>query len=111
MGLRYCESQLDAVAAQLPEPVVGDVSAWSQAANWAGQNVQLKSIPEAWMVSNNSSFTTGRLPQCVMEKSLMAADVYVVTARGFSPDYTADANGRTVSGAVVWMQSTVRMQR
>ena len=35
------------------------------------------------------------------------ASVYIVTARGFSPDYSEDANGRTLTGSVVWLQSQV----
>jgi hypothetical protein len=35
---------------------------------------------------------------------------YVITARGFSPGYTADAvTGRTLSGSVVWLQSMVSL--
>ena len=33
---------------------------------------------------------------------------YVITARGFSPGYAADAvSGVTTAGSVVWLQSTV----
>jgi hypothetical protein len=39
-----------------------------------------------------------------------SADVYVITARGFSPDYREIRPGAR-SGAVVWLQSRLSIQR
>jgi type II secretory pathway pseudopilin PulG len=46
-------------------------------------------------------------PQCLVEATAVA-DVFTVTARGFSPDFTSDAGtGAIRSGSVVWLQSTI----
>jgi hypothetical protein len=50
------------------------------------------------------------LPECVVERQGLADGslAYVITARGFSPGYTADGvSGVTTAGSVVWLQSLV----
>lgn len=40
-----------------------------------------------------------------------APEAYIITARGFSPDYDTSANGTPISGAEVWLQSSIQIIR
>jgi len=123
-ALRYCEAEMvkadaDRVATlrnvNIVETAVGatDTVAWFQTATWTGvggASASRTTLPEAQIKSSDSSFRPATLPQCVAEKQALqdGNSAYVVTARGFSPDYTADAaTGRTTGGSVVWLQSTL----
>jgi len=65
-------------------------------------------VPDTWQ-SADAEFQPAKAPQCLIEGNLSLAGVYVVTARGFSPDYSEDEKGHTASGSVVWLQSIVAM--
>ena len=127
-GLRYCESELvksdtDNAAAggrmgtsltevNIQTVATGGAPIWSQSASWFGVAVSatLTTVPADQITSADSSFQPTTRPQCIVEKQTLADGniVYVVTARGFSPDYTADTTtGRTTNGSVVWLQSTI----
>jgi Tfp pilus assembly protein PilX len=126
-ALRYCEAELakadGARVATLAEANIIETAAgaadaatgWGQSATWTGAggaSASLTTVPEAAISSADSAFRPATRPQCVVERQLMAdANVaYVITARGFSPGYTADAvTGRTLSGSVVWLQSMVSL--
>jgi type IV pilus assembly protein PilX len=108
LALRYCESQLvvdeaDRViqlhAAQTP-------GLWESFDNWADGGLA-EPVPEDWRQTADSSVVASTAPQCLVERSNVNASVYIVTARGFSPDFSADADGRTLTGSVVWLQSQV----
>ena len=124
-ALRYCEGELakpdvDRVAS-LAEANVSDTPAgtadaatgWGQAASWTGAGgiaATRTVVPEARVKSQDSAFRPARLPECVVERQVLADGnrAYVVTARGFSPGYVADAvTGATTAGSVVWLQSIV----
>ena len=124
-ALRYCEGELakadvDRVAslseANLSDTPTGTADAatgWGQAASWTGAGGIAASrtvVPEARVKSQDSAFRPARLPECVVERQVLADGnrAYVVTARGFSPGYVADAaTGATTAGSVVWLQSIV----
>ena len=121
-ALRYCEAELvkadaDRVStlreANLIAVAVGGTTGWGQAVTWTGTggaSASKTSLPLAQIKSSDSSLNPTQLPECVAEKQTMADTrvVYVITARGFSPDYTADSStGVTTRGSVVWVQSTV----
>jgi Tfp pilus assembly protein PilX len=119
LALRYCESQLSAAGASanvtlVPAPAAGASAAWESAANWftgSTLGASVKEVPASVMGSGNSTVTYPTLPQCIIEQApaALGANVYVVTARGFSPDYHANAStGRTDAGSAVWVQSTVK---
>jgi type IV pilus assembly protein PilX len=119
LALRYCESQLSAAGATaavtlLPAPAAGAAAAWESAANWftgGKKGVSVNEVPASVMGSANSTVTYSTLPQCIIERApaALGSTVYVVTARGFSPDYHANSNtGRTDAGSAVWVQSTVK---
>ena len=73
------------------------------------------------MSSADSAFKPAQLPQCAVEKQSLVmtqngvpagtADVYVITARGFSTDYSASPQGVSLTGSVVWLQSLVSVRR
>ena len=124
-ALRYCEAELakadvDRVAS-LSEATLSDTPAgtadaatgWGQAASWTGAGgiaATRTVVPEARVKSQDSAFRPARLPECVVERQVLADGnrAYVVTARGFSPGYVADAvTGATTAGSVVWLQSIV----
>jgi Tfp pilus assembly protein PilX len=123
-GLRYCERQLTLTDASSIEGLKesnlfaasGSVTpAWRKRGNWNGSGVDSASrmtVPEAVVVSSESAFKPGKLPDCLVEKqTLESGAVYVITARGFSSDYTADARGFTATGSVVWLQTLAVTQR
>jgi Tfp pilus assembly protein PilX len=124
IALRYCEAQLallsSARVATLQESNLyafagNDWPAWNQRGTWTGSggaSASLTSVPASYTVSASSSFSPGKAPHCVVEKLVLGSgQVYVVTARGFSPNYSADSLGFTASGAVVWLQSVAAIQR
>lgn len=121
-ALRYCEAELskanaDRVAtlqeANLVQTAFQTAAAWDRADTWigaGGASASRTTLPELQIKSSSSSFKPTTLPQCVAEKQVLEDTrlAYVVTARGFSPDYTANAGtGATTGGSVVWLQSTL----
>lgn len=108
LALRYCESQLivsddDRVIEIQPAATPGQ---WEDFDNWSAGGLA-ESVPDDWIKTADSSIVASTPPQCLAEKSTLNASVYIVTARGFSPDYSEDGNGRTLTGSVVWLQSQV----
>ena len=125
-ALRYCETELGKANASPPRVATlleanivttafGASPAWELGATWigvGGASASKTTLPQARIKSTDSAFKPATLPQCVVEKQVMADTntAYVITARGFSPDYTADgATGKTTNGSVVWLQSTIRL--
>jgi len=121
-ALRYCESQVvllpaDRVGAlrnlESTTAVLVTGAAWRNAATWFPANSAVK-MPSAKVGnSGNSTFTPSAQPECLVEKVALASgdEAWLVTARGFSPGYVADAaTGATVAGAVVWLQSTLALE-
>ena len=129
-ALRYCELEInkasaDRVAtlqeANIVETAFSEVavtfpwqmtSTWTGAASGGDASATRTTLPESQIKSVNSSITPTTLPQCAAERQVMAdgAKVIVLTARGFSPGYTADGNGLTTSGSVVWLQSILYVE-
>lgn len=126
-ALRYCETQLtlaDASRVQtlresnLPDPAGSASTVWRQRATWTGtagpgdDRASRTTVPQAVIVSSASAFKPGQQPDCVVDKQVVVGGfVYVVTARGFSPDYTADARGFTATGSVHWLQTSLAIRR
>lgn len=108
LALRYCESQLilsddDRVIEIQAAATPGQ---WEDFDNWSAGGLA-ETVPDDWIKTADSSIVASTPPQCLAETSTLNASVYIVTARGFSPDYSEDANGRTLTGSVVWLQSQV----
>lgn len=115
MALRYCENQM--LAGNSAGLVVNmDGSAepdkWKTRSNW---NTLANALPASVTNSTDSAGISMTLaPKCMVEElrlaqsDMQSAQAYLITARGFSPDYTADANGKTKTGTEVWVQSSLR---
>lgn len=118
-ALRYCENQLKLADASrvstlqnahIPTTTFGpSTSGWEDTATWTGSGGRASSsrttVPDAVIQDSTDTVLPATKPQCVVEN--MTGYGVVITARGFSPDYAADSNGVTTSGAVVWLQSIV----
>lgn len=128
-ALRYCEAEVskadaDRVATLRDANIVQTAfqvspAAWEQTVTWAGvagsggASSSRTVVPQAQIKSVNSSVTPATLPQCAAERQVMSdgSTAVVLTARGFSPGYTADAgSGLTTGGSVVWLQSILLLQ-
>ena len=131
-ALRYCQSQLLLDDAQrvssLQEAALLSLSdkaapAWANPQTWSGTGgafASLTSVAQSFVESSDSAFVPPILPQCVVERQALplmqngaavgSADVYVITARGFSPDYREIRPGLR-SGAVVWLQCRLSVLR
>ncbi len=124
-ALRFCEAQLslnDAArvptlqAANIVDVAYDAPSGWAQTVTWVGTggaSASRTTVVASALSSADSSFVPTVLPQCVVERQALpdaATFAFVVTARGFSPDYSAvAATGETKSGSVVWLQSILAM--
>ena len=110
-GLRYCEAQLITTGAAVKvQSANATAPAWNTFSNWQSGGTAT-TIPEAYLKSTDTAMALPRqLPQCMAEYSPLGNSVVIVTARGFSPDYTANNNGETQSGSVIWLQSIVSLQ-
>ena len=87
----------------------GAAAKWTLVATWFGGAPTRTVVPTDQFKNADSSFSPSNAPQCYVEKQKLAdttSIALVVTARGFSPDYQADSNGKTTAGSVVWLQST-----
>lgn len=119
MALRFCERgvQQDPPAVPIqPLPAINTDApvGWNDINNWQGGGQLALDLPGAIVNSANSDVTYGRVPQCLveqMELRPMAGAIdevaFLITARGFSPDYVANGN-QLVAGSEVWLQSTIR---
>lgn len=122
IALRHCETRLINNAAGFavqPVAAEGQPQPWQRFANWHGDAALATRLTSEEVASDDAalSYEDGdpRLPQCLAEQypdpaspGTHLANTFTVTARGFSPDYSEDANGRRLSGSVVWLQSTFR---
>lgn len=111
-ALRYCEAQITGAtgtpAIQI-QPASDTAPAWKTLGNWTGSNKKAIDVPaDRFKSADTSAPTPSQAPQCLVEYSPLGNNVYIVTARGFSPDFQEDSStGRTKRGSVVWLQSTL----
>lgn len=115
-ALRHCETLLLLPATQRPaswQPsalLQGSAAApaWTQARHWQGAGLAL--APPLWPLTATSTATSSApMSSCLVERQAVGAgEVFVVTARGLSPQARLDAAGvRPASGQAVWLQSIV----
>ena len=112
IALRYCEDQTTASPPDITILAAAPADEWSTFGNWADA-AKAFTVPDGYMQSANSTFSYDTMPQCMAQLTAVGnppLPAYKVTARGFSPDYSADADGNTKSGSVVWLQSTLALQ-
>ncbi len=108
LAMRWCENQLafDATSRAAPVYAGSTPAAWTSAKNWLGTTGP---HPAHTLAAREiGSATQPRVaPQCLMEATAVA-NVYTVTARGFSADFKGDpSTGATRNGSAVWLQATV----
>lgn len=127
LALRYCESQVAAGNYAAISVIEGGTDdEWRTESNWDTAN----SVPASVLGSNINYAVT---PQCMVKRMSYAeafpaenvppnakrirdrledGEEYVfifrITARGYSPDFRRDGDGRPVSGAQVTVQSALR---
>lgn len=111
IGLRYCEAEAAIDAGGQPAALpLAPADYWNDFSHWSEDKIGIYTVPSDYLESQNSTFTPAQLPQCMVQKITVGAQTaYRVTAKGYSPDYSADENGNTGSGSVVWLQSIVFM--
>lgn len=122
MALRYCEDQ-----AMVPAPAIAIVdlpavdannpTAWTDMSNWEGAGARAMEVPSSTLTSSAAPVSYNRAPQCLVElmelqrmKGAPLERAFLVTARGFSPDYRRDSDGNAISGSEVWLQSSIRQR-
>ncbi len=116
-GLLYCEAQL-LLPSAARVPVLaqsalalssGAQPAWTSAALWQA-GTALATVPVA------AAASAGKPPVCQVETQTLpeqgpGVTVYLVNARGFSPDHRSDTtSGATTAGTAVWLQSTLLIE-
>lgn len=118
-ALKYCEEEMEKPSvSRIPElqdanlTTITGVPLWQAPDTWHGGTAKRIVLPVGRIKSVDSSYVPSALPQCFVEREILpdASTAMVVTGRGFSPDYTADAaTGKTKSGSVVWLQSMLAL--
>ena len=107
---RFCELKLvsgsaNVLAAREPEQ-------WTTFAHWfpASSAKAYTLRREDLAMSAGGVVMPAAMPQCLIEQTLVGkVPAWIITARGFSADYSADVRGNTVSGAAVWLQAIVKI--
>lgn len=117
-GLRFCEAQMSMPSGSRTAVVLRDQSltptvsitaaSWQQTSTWLTTPTLVFTLNQDDVYNaTNSTQAPPQRPQCLVDRVTLSngSVSYVVTARGFSLDYSADGSGRTTSGSVVWLQS------
>jgi Tfp pilus assembly protein PilX len=129
MALRYCEARVvsntitpaQAAIPIAPTAAFGQTPAWQDITNW-NTNTFRTIVPDTFAF-DGSSTTFTRPPECMIQKQVLTdamgppqnpgtpsgLEAYIVTARGFSPDY-AEQNNIPTTGSAIWLQSTVHLR-
>lgn len=113
IGLRYCEAQALADANGTPRALPeAPADYWSDYTHWSETKTGIYEVPKDYMESVNSTFSPANMPKCMVQIAKLATrTTYVVTAKGFSPDYDdTNEDGYADSGSVVWLQSIVYLK-
>jgi Tfp pilus assembly protein PilX len=125
-ALRYCETELQKPtasrtatlqAAKIPA-TTPTASGWEQTVTWTGTpgtggaSATRTPVPVQNISTSGTTVVPTTPPECVAETQTIGSPTFtvtVVTARGFSPDYSKDSAGNTTGGAVVWLQSILNL--
>lgn len=113
-GLRFCEMQVTSNdVAVAPEAAAASIQEedWQTFSNWQATGKR-RDVTAGFLQDADSKGAPLHVPQCMAQLRTVggtAGTVVVITARGFSDNYTEDTtNHRTQAGAVVWLQSIVQ---
>jgi hypothetical protein len=93
---------------------------WESIDNWVGANRKSFPLPKTFVFDGSES-TYDTRPECLIERLNLplknkeytgspgyVPQAFLITARGFSPDYAEKDNGTPTNGSVVWLQSTIQ---
>jgi type II secretory pathway pseudopilin PulG len=121
-ALLYCEQQIasNKLSPDKAAPTPNDEN-WKTFSNWAETNrndvltrggplvVPVTALKTNGVIGSRYGNVIP-LPRCMAQNRTVGTDaVIVVTAIGYSDDFTADkSTGQTLAGATVWLQSFVR---
>jgi type IV pilus assembly protein PilX len=115
VGLRYCQDQLSLPSADRVTGLQDGVltlspvasAAWQTSTTWTSDPRPVVAVPNAYLASADSSVTPVKTPECLLERVQLTggSTTFLVTSRGFSPDYSANTDQTTRSGSVVWLQA------
>ena len=124
-GLRFCEQLATAspagsgtfqsvdAATYINATAVSNANEgdWTDKNNWKSSNANLLSVPSSYYNSGSTGATELlHAPQCLIQALETPGGLkgYVITARGYANDAVIEAStGRVISGAEVWLQSTL----
>lgn len=115
-ALRFCENELKKDSASRVSTLQNanivttsygaSTSGWQDVASWTGSSGRSSAsrtvVPDSVIKDTDDTVLPDKKPECVVEN--MSGYGIVITARGFSTDYT-EVGGVTASGSVVWLQS------
>jgi type IV pilus assembly protein PilX len=122
IALRYCENQIRTGGSitinELPVTIAAGAMPiqWQKRTNWtnaAGLSVE---VPASEMVASGMR-PMPILPRCMIErfilppaagedvKAVVFMQPHLITAVGYSPDYSTNASNQAISGGEVWLQS------
>lgn len=108
-ALRFCENEvLDTKL--MPQAAASSMNdeTWRTFGKWSDESIR-RTVSAEFMTGPDHPAPPANLPQCMAQfRSLGGKLIVVVTARGFSDNYT-HTNGRTEAGSVVWLQSILQM--
>lgn len=107
VALRFCESQPGRAPATRGATVFPATTpaAWARSSDWTGGGAAMAHTMAPADIGG--AIQPRVAPQCLVEASTVP-QVFTVTARGFSPDFSVDpVSGLPRAGAVVWLQSAV----
>ncbi len=114
-GLRYCENLVltagpGLIINELPLTVTtGLPNLWETRANWTTTFAMV--VPASFVDSTVDATRAQRtLPMCMVERYRMlgAADSFLITSIGYSPDFSKNAAGVVIAGGETWMQLLLR---
>lgn len=116
IALKHCENAILTTGGGVTIQTESTPARWTVFRNWHDTTAIATRLTANQVRAANAAMTltTEQRPQCLAEATGISGpsgtQAVIVTARGFSPDYTQTTNGRQVSGAVVWLQSTLSLQ-
>ena len=95
------------VATTVPSSATDDVvnAAWNTKTSWAAGSANLIEVTLGKSSAVQTASEVKNPPSCIIEP--MAADRFLITARGLSNDAVVAADGTLSAGAEVWLQSTL----
>lgn len=128
-ALRYCEASVTTAkltAAQVamkraPAVAASETPDWAKTETWTGASQYVVKVPDTFKFDGSDTRYL-RPPECLIQEITLSPmpsldpyspvpEAYLITARGFSPDYAESSNSTPIAGAVVWLQSSVQILR